>query len=89
VVECVPCLLCIIVCLCTSQRYYHFTSRFIPLCISPQVADFVRAAAECALQIHARGLQASPGDVLIFLPGMEEVDQCCEYVKEQADNRDG
>jgi len=69
-----------------DSKYSH-----VYMCVAPflQVADFVRAAAECALQIHARGLQASPGDVLIFLPGMEEVDQCCEYVKERADNSDG
>jgi ATP-dependent RNA helicase DDX35 len=49
------------------------------------VADYVCAAAECARQLHSRGLEACPGDVLVFLPGMEDVDRCCAYLKEHED----
>ena len=41
--------------------------------------DVVTSAAEVALNIH---LSEGPGDVLIFLPGAEEVERCCALVRD-------
>ncbi|KIY68203.1 P-loop containing nucleoside triphosphate hydrolase protein [Cylindrobasidium torrendii FP15055 ss-10] len=41
--------------------------------------DYVRAAAETAYNIN---MQHIPGDVLIFLTGREEIEQCLEYLAE-------
>ena len=39
--------------------------------------DYVDSAAKQALQIH---LQPSIGDILIFMPGQEEIETTCEVI---------
>jgi HrpA-like RNA helicase len=41
-------------------------------------ADYVKECAAVAQRIHE---QEPPGDILIFLTGMEEVDRCCDLLK--------
>lgn len=41
--------------------------------------DYVKASAETVMKIHE---SEPPGDVLVFLTGMEEVDQCLSLLKE-------
>lgn len=41
-------------------------------------ADYVKQCAAVAQKIHE---QEPPGDILIFLTGMEEVDRCCDLLK--------
>lgn len=41
-------------------------------------ADYVKQCAAVAQRIHE---QEPPGDILIFLTGMEEVDRCCDLLK--------
>ncbi|KAF9269082.1 P-loop containing nucleoside triphosphate hydrolase protein [Marasmius fiardii PR-910] len=43
------------------------------------VADYVRKAAELAVDIN---LKQSPGDVLVFLTGREEIESCLEHLSE-------
>ena len=41
--------------------------------------DYVRACVDTCVRLHE---QEPPGDVLIFLTGMEEVDHCCTLLKQ-------
>lgn len=42
-------------------------------------SDYVRKAAETVRDIH---LQQSPGDILVFLTGREEIERCLEELSE-------
>ena len=44
--------------------------------------DYVRACVDTCVRLHE---QEPPGDVLIFLTGMEEVDHCCTLLKQYSD----
>lgn len=44
------------------------------------VEDYVDAAVKQAVQIH---LGAPDGDILIFMPGQEDIDATCEMIKEK------
>ncbi|KAL0271520.1 UNVERIFIED_CONTAM: hypothetical protein PYX00_008588 [Menopon gallinae] len=44
------------------------------------VEDYVDAAVKQALQIH---LQPNPGDILIFMPGQEDIEVTCEVLTER------
>ncbi|KAK6631011.1 Pre-mRNA-splicing factor ATP-dependent RNA helicase PRP16 [Polyplax serrata] len=44
------------------------------------VEDYVDSAVKQALQIH---LQPSPGDILIFMPGQEDIEVTCEVLAER------
>jgi len=44
--------------------------------------DYVKGCAETAIKIHEK---EPPGDILIFLTGMEEVDQCVNFLKNYSD----
>lgn len=44
------------------------------------VEDYVEAAVKQALQIHVQGL---PGDILIFMPGQEDIEVSCEQITER------
>jgi len=53
------------------------------------VDDYVRATAEAILRIHGG---CGEGDVLAFLPGQEEIEECLEIVKsglEKMENEGG
>ena len=43
--------------------------------------DYVKCAVETCMKIHA---VEPPGDILVFLTGMDEVDQCVDLLKEHA-----
>ncbi|KAI0747764.1 P-loop containing nucleoside triphosphate hydrolase protein [Daedaleopsis nitida] len=47
--------------------------------IQEPVPDYVQKAAEVVWSIH---LQQSPGDILVFLSGREEIDRCLEQLAE-------
>ncbi|XP_076046132.1 ATP-dependent RNA helicase l(1)G0007 [Oratosquilla oratoria] len=49
------------------------------------VEDYVEAAVKQALQIH---LQAEQGDILIFMPGQEDIEVTCELIVEKLDEID-
>lgn len=42
------------------------------LCQTPQ-EDYVEAAVKQSLQVHLSG---APGDILIFMPGQEDIEVC-------------
>lgn len=44
------------------------------------VEDYVDAAVKQALQIH---LQPNPGDILIFMPGQEDIEVTCDLISER------
>ena len=45
-------------------------------------ADYVKGCVDTAIKIHER---EPPGDILIFLTGMEEVDHCSNLLKNYSD----
>ena len=45
-------------------------------------ADYVKGCVETAIKIHEK---EPPGDILIFLTGMEEVDHCSNLLKNYSD----
>ncbi|KAG7095106.1 hypothetical protein E1B28_005891 [Marasmius oreades] len=47
--------------------------------LKESVADYVRKAAELAVDIN---LKQGPGDILVFLTGREEIENCLEYLSE-------
>ncbi|KAF2362557.1 DEAD/DEAH box helicase domain, partial [Trinorchestia longiramus] len=49
------------------------------------VEDYVEAAVKQALQIH---LQAEEGDILVFMPGQEDIEVTCELLVEKLDDLD-
>ncbi|XP_064089669.1 pre-mRNA-splicing factor ATP-dependent RNA helicase PRP16-like [Macrobrachium nipponense] len=49
------------------------------------VEDYVEAAVKQALQIH---LQADEGDILVFMPGQEDIEVTCELIVEKLDEID-
>lgn len=46
------------------------------------VADYVKGSADTVMKIHCK---EAPGDVLVFLTGVEEVDTCVNLLKDFAD----
>ncbi|CAK9297774.1 unnamed protein product [Gordionus sp. m RMFG-2023] len=44
------------------------------------VEDYVEAAVKQAIQIH---LSADPGDILIFMPGQEDIEVTCQLLQER------
>lgn len=46
------------------------------------VDDYVEAAAKMVMQIHFT--PKAEGDVLIFMPGSEEIENCCETLRRAA-----
>lgn len=53
----------------------HFTEK--------PIHDYVKKAADTVLDIHR--FEAPSGDVLVFLPGMEEVDTCVRMLRQSDD----
>uniref|UniRef100_A0A2P2HW90 RNA helicase n=1 Tax=Hirondellea gigas TaxID=1518452 RepID=A0A2P2HW90_9CRUS len=49
------------------------------------VEDYVEASVKQALQIH---LQADEGDILVFMPGQEDIEITCEMLLEKLDDLD-
>ncbi|XP_013393104.1 pre-mRNA-splicing factor ATP-dependent RNA helicase PRP16 [Lingula anatina] len=49
------------------------------------VEDYVDAAVKQALQVHLMG---NPGDILIFMPGQEDIEVTCELLAERLDELD-
>ena len=49
------------------------------------VEDYVDAAIKQAIQIH---LGAPPGDILIFMPGQEDIEVTCEQINERLSHLD-
>jgi len=49
------------------------------------VEDYVDAAVKQAIQVH---LTADEGDMLIFMPGQEDIEVTCETIKERLDEVD-
>merc|ERR1719228_2264995 len=49
------------------------------------VEDYVDAAVKQAIQVH---LSADEGDMLIFMPGQEDIEVTCETIKERLDEVD-
>ena len=45
-------------------------------------ADYVKGCVETAIKIHEK---EPPGDILVFLTGMEEVDHCSNLLKNYSD----
>ncbi len=41
------------------------------------VEDYVDAAIKQAIQIH---LQPAPGDILVFMPGQEDIEVTCDLI---------
>ncbi len=48
--------------------------------------DFLSTAVETVLSIH---LKEGPGDILVFLPGGEEIDRAIDLLNEKTDSLDG
>jgi len=46
-------------------------------------ANYIKSAAECAMNIARLDLRNNPGDVLIFLTGEKEVEECADILIEQ------
>ena len=42
-----------------------------------KVEDYVESAVKQAIQVH---LQPCKGDILIFMPGLEEIEVTCEAI---------
>ena len=58
--------------------------RMFPVSVSyleRPCADYVLAAAEAVLALHAAG---EPGDVLVFLPGQAEIERCVALLRDAA-----
>lgn len=49
------------------------------------VEDYVDAAVKQALQIHLMGLE---GDILVFMPGQEDIEVTCELLQERLEELD-
>ena len=50
----------------------------LPVLSKNHVEDYVDAAVKQAIQIHLTG---NTGDVLIFMPGQEDIEVTCEQIK--------
>lgn len=59
-----------------SGRTFPVTTKFLP---EPE-EDYAQAAAVAALQTHLD--EPLPGDVLVFLPGQEDIERCVEIITE-------
>ena len=46
------------------------------------VANYIKASAECAMNIVRLDLRNNPGDILIFLTGEKEVEECADILEE-------
>jgi len=46
------------------------------------VEDYVDAAVKQSIQIHLSGME---GDILVFMPGQEDIEVTCEQIKERLD----
>ena len=42
--------------------------------------DYVDAAVKQSVQIHLSGIE---GDILVFMPGQEDIEVTCEQIKER------
>lgn len=51
------------------------------------IADYVKTSAEAVLLLHAT--KPLPGDILVFLPGQEDIEQCALAIREGIANADG
>lgn len=49
--------------------------------LSEGAADYVKCSVETVMKIHRK---EPAGDILVFLTGVEEVDNCVSYLKEEA-----
>ncbi|XP_071785736.1 pre-mRNA-splicing factor ATP-dependent RNA helicase PRP16-like isoform X1 [Asterias amurensis] len=49
------------------------------------VEDYVDASVKQAIQIH---LQPTPGDILVFMPGQEDIEVTCDVIAERLDELD-
>ena len=70
-----------------SARIIAVEGRTFPVdvqYVNAPVGDYVVAAAETALALvtHAAASGVDGGDVLVFLPGAEEVERCCDLLRE-------
>lgn len=60
--------------------YYQIPGRTFPVDIlytRNPCEDYVESAVKQAIQIH---LQPSNGDMLIFMPGQEEIETTCDVI---------
>ncbi|KAK1922948.1 ATP-dependent RNA helicase prh1 [Papiliotrema laurentii] len=64
--------------LLVKGRMYEVATRHVK---SP-VDDFIEAAAKNVMQIHFN--PKADGDVLVFMPGSEEIENCCELLRRAA-----
>ncbi|KEG08945.1 putative ATP-dependent DEAD/H RNA helicase [Trypanosoma grayi] len=55
--------------------------------LTEPVADYVKACAESVLLLHAT--KPLPGDILVFLPGQEEIENCAAAIREGIANAGG
>ena len=49
------------------------------------MADYVKGSADTVMKIHRK---EGPGDVLVFLTGVEEVDGCVSILRDFAESLD-
>ena len=71
----------------SSARIIAIEGRTFPVDIeyvNEPVSDYVTSAAETVLALvtHAGASGVADGDVLVFLPGAEEVERCCDLIRE-------
>lgn len=67
---------------------YNIPGRTFPVDLSfskTTVEDYVDAAVKQAIRVHLAG---APGDILIFMPGQEDIDVACELIQERLDELD-
>jgi len=66
------------------QRRRYVRRDAQPLWSKAKDADsYIESAIEKVVQIHTEHM-AKTGDILVFLPGKEEVEQCCSLLREKA-----
>ncbi|KNH07343.1 Helicase associated domain (HA2) [Perkinsela sp. CCAP 1560/4] len=73
-----------------SAAYLHVSGRMFPVnmhYLPDPCADYIEGAAEKVMDIHNSG---KPGDILVFLPGEEEIEDCCARIEQKLiEQRDG
>lgn len=52
-------------------RFYYLPLTVSPLLLQTPQEDYVEAAVKQSLQVHLSG---APGDILIFMPGQEDIE---------------
>ncbi|KAH9582227.1 DEAD/DEAH box helicase domain [Trypanosoma melophagium] len=55
--------------------------------LTEPVADYVKASAESVLLLHAT--KPLPGDILVFLPGQDDIENCAAAIREGIANAGG